>query len=82
MAAMLAQLKTQLKQQAAENVQLEDMLKRSDAELSSASVLSLCCEGHSVQHVTLAHEDLGVALGNNAKRMCCRAPKRDQAVER
>jgi len=35
---MLAQLKAQLKQQAAENIQLEDMLKQADAQLSSASV--------------------------------------------
>ncbi len=38
MTAMLAQLKAQLKQQAAENIQLEDMLKQADAQLSSASV--------------------------------------------
>ena len=38
MTAMLAQLKAQLKQQAAENIQLEDMLKQADAQLSSAPV--------------------------------------------
>ena len=36
MTAMLAQLKAQLKQRAAEVFQLEDMLKQADAQLSSA----------------------------------------------
>ena len=35
---MLAQLKAQLKQQAAENIQLEDMLKQADTQMSSAPV--------------------------------------------
>ena len=40
MTAMLAQLRTQLKQQAAENVQLEELLKQADARWSSALTCS------------------------------------------
>ena len=41
-ATLLAHLKAQLKQQAAETLQLEEMLKQADVELSSAASAAAC----------------------------------------